>query len=57
MYYKCILHLYIYYICTLIYIQNARKYNTIEELRFILERRENFWILNFGTLYPDTLNQ
>ena len=49
--------IYILYMYIDIYIQNARKYNTIEELRFILERRENFWILNFGTLYPDTLNQ
>ena len=31
--------------------------NTIEELRFILKKRENFWILNLCTLYQDGLNQ
>ena len=32
------------------------KYN-IEELRLILKKRENFWILNLRTLYPDGINQ
>ena len=37
--------------------QITKKYNTIEELRLIFKKRENFWILNFRTLYPDDLNQ
>ena len=37
--------------------QITMKYNTIEELRFILKKRENFWISNFRTLYPHGLNQ
>ena len=37
--------------------QITKKYNTIEELRLILKKRENFWILNLRTLYPDGLNQ
>ena len=32
-------------------------YNRTEELKFILEKRENFWILNLRTLYPDGLNK
>ena len=35
----------------------TKKYNTIEEIRLILKKRENFWILNLLTLYPDGLNQ
>ena len=37
--------------------QITKKYNSIEELRLILKKRENFWILNLRTLYPDGLNQ
>ena len=37
--------------------QITKKYNTIEELRLILKKRENFWILNLRTLYPDDLNE
>ena len=33
------------------------KYNTIEEIRLILKKWENFWILNLRTLFPDGLNQ
>ena len=36
--------------------QITKKYNTIEELRLILKKRENFWILNLCTLYPNGLN-
>ena len=32
-------------------------YNTIEECRFILKKREIFWISNLCTLYPDGLNK
>ena len=37
--------------------QITKKYSTIEELRFIAKKREMFWILNPGTLYPEGLNQ
>ena len=37
--------------------QIAKNYNAIEELRLILKKRENFWILNLRTLYPDGLDQ
>ena len=37
--------------------QIRKKGNTIEELSLILKKRENFWILNVRTLYPDGLNQ
>ena len=37
--------------------QITKKYNTIEGLRLILKKRENFWILNLRPLYPDGLNQ
>ena len=37
--------------------QITKKYNSIEELRLILKKRENFWILNLRTLYPDGLDQ
>ena len=33
------------------------KYNTIEEIRLILKKWENVWILNLRTLFPDGLNQ
>ena len=35
----------------------TKKYSTIEELSFIAKKREMFWILNPGTLYPEGLNQ
>ena len=38
-------------------VQITKKYNTIEKLRLILQKRDNFWILNLRTLYPDGLNQ
>ena len=37
--------------------QITRKYNTHEELRLILKKRESFWILNLRTLYPEGLTQ
>ena len=37
--------------------QMTKKYNNKEELRFILKKRESFWILNVCLLYPDCLNQ
>ena len=37
--------------------QIRKKCNTIEELSLILKKRQNFWILNVRTLYPDGLNQ
>ena len=37
--------------------QITKKYNAIEELRLILKKRKNFWILNLRTLYPDGLDQ
>ena len=37
--------------------QITKKFNTIEELRLILKKWENFWILNPCTLSPDGLNQ
>ena len=37
--------------------QTTKKYNTIEELRFILKKRDNFWNLSLCTLYLDGLNQ
>ena len=58
--------LYYIYVCIYIYIyiyifvlieQITKKYNTIEELRLILKRGDNFWILNLCTRYPDGLNQ
>ena len=51
---------YIYYIYIYIFFlieQIMKKYNTIEELRLILKKGDNFWILNLCTLYPDGLNQ
>ena len=37
--------------------QITRKYNTHEELRLILKKRESFWILNLRALYPEGLTQ
>ena len=37
--------------------QITKTYNTIEELRLIFKKWENFLILNLHTLYPDGLNQ
>ena len=37
--------------------QITKMYNAIEELRFILKKREKFWILNLHALYLDGLNQ
>ena len=34
-----------------------KKYKTVKELRLILKKCENFWILNLRTLYLDGLNQ
>ena len=31
--------------------QTTKKYNTIEEIRLIFKKQENFWILNLHTLY------
>ena len=53
--YYIVLYIILYYIILYIYIYHI-KYN-IEELRLILKKRENFWILNLRTLYPDGLNQ
>ena len=37
--------------------QIAKKPNVIQELMFILKKRENFWILNLCTPFPDGSNQ
>ena len=37
--------------------QIAKKPNAIQELMFILKKRENFWILNLCTPFPDGSNQ
>ena len=37
--------------------QIAKKYNTIEERRLTLKKREKFWIMNLRTHYPNGLNQ
>ena len=37
--------------------QITKTFTTLEELRLLLKKRENFWILKMKTLYPDGLNQ
>ena len=37
--------------------QITKKYNNIEELKFILKKWESFWVLYLCTLYPDGLNE
>ena len=34
-----------------------KTFTTTEQLRLLLKKRENFWILKLKTLYPDGLNQ
>ena len=36
--------------------QITKSFTTIEQLRLLLKKRENFWILKLKTLYPDGLN-
>ena len=38
-------------------IERVKKQTTAEETRTLLKRRENFWVLQLKTLYPDELNQ
>ena len=35
----------------------TKSFTTTEELRLLLKKRENFWILKLKTFYPDGLNQ
>ena len=37
--------------------QIANTFKTIEEIRLLLKKRENFWILKLKTLYPDGLHK
>ena len=37
--------------------QITKSFTTTEQLRLLLKKRENFWILKLKTLYPDGLNQ
>ena len=34
-----------------------KTFTTTEQLRVLLKKRENFWILKLKALYPDGLNQ
>ena len=34
-----------------------KTFTTTKQLRVLLKKRENFWILKLKTLYPDGLNQ
>ena len=34
-----------------------KTFTITEQLRLLLKKRENFWILKLKTLYPDGLNQ
>ena len=34
-----------------------KTFTTTEQLRLLLKKRENFWLLKLKTLYPDGLNQ
>ena len=51
------MYIYIYIYIFILIEQIMKKYNTIEELRLILKKGDNFWILNLCTRYPDGLNQ
>ena len=35
----------------------TKSFITTEQLRLLLKKQENFWILKLKTLYPDGLNQ
>ena len=37
--------------------QITNSFTTTEQLRILLKKRENFWILKLKTLYSDGLNQ
>ena len=37
--------------------QITKSFTTTEQLRLLLKKRENFWILKLKTFYPDGLNQ
>ena len=37
--------------------QITKPFTTTEQLRLLLKKRRNFWMLRLKTLYPDRLNQ
>ena len=38
-------------------IEQIKKQTATEDIRTLLERGKNFWVLKLKTLYPDRLNQ